>query len=289
MTLHDLDTPCAVVELSALQRNIGAMAQLASGHGKALRPHLKTHKCIEIARMQKDAGAHGVTVAKLGEAEVFAKAGFDDILVANLIVGEAKLDRLRALASLLRIAVGVDSVAVLDGLARASRGVACPIGIAIEVDTGHHRTGVRTIADAARLAERIRSTPALELRGVYTHEGHVYKAEPAAIPDVCEAVVAAIIRVAEAVGTDVVSVGSTPSVEAMATHPSVTELRPGNYVLRDATQMRLGAPMAACALSVIATVIAVPSRTDAFVDAGSKALSGDRDPVYGHGRLRDAP
>lgn len=289
MTLRDLPTPCAVVDADRLEANLDAMARIASASGKRLRPHLKTHKCIEIARMQALRGARGVTVAKLGEAEVFANAGFDDIFVANLIVGSDKLERLAHLVASADVTVGLDSEAVLEGLKRAAAAAPRTIGVYIEVDTGHHRTGVRALSQAGLLAYQCRSVPGLEVRGVYTHEGHVYKAAAYRLQELCQSVASSMRDYAEVCGTDTISVGSTPSASVMAAVPSVTEIRPGNYVFYDATQVRLGASADACALTVMATVIATPTPSDAFVDAGSKALSGDKDPDGKHGYVWDLP
>ncbi len=289
MTLDGLSTPCAVVDLARLEANLRDMADLASTHGKQLRPHIKTHKCIEIARMQRDLGATGITVAKLGEAEVFVEAGFDDALIANLIVGDDKLDRLAALTERAEVTVGVDSDYVLDGLARCASRTARKLGIYIEVDTGHHRTGVRSQDDAARLASRCQEIQGLDLRGVYTHEGHVYRCEPEQIPGACCLVAEMMAQCAGACGVETVSVGSTPGARYMAAMAGVSEIRPGNYVFHDATQVQLGAHLSTCALTVLATVIAAPSPSEAFVDAGSKALSGDRDPTGRYGFSLDRP
>jgi D-serine deaminase-like pyridoxal phosphate-dependent protein len=278
-----------VVVSDVLEANVRAMAALASANGKRLRPHLKTHKCLEIARLQQAHGIHGVTVAKLAEAEVFAQAGFRDIFVANLIVGSDKLERLAKLASIADVTVGLDSEAVLAGLAACARTTPQPIGVYIEVDAGHHRTGVRTTRDVGRLAAACRSCPGLELRGVYTHEGHVYRVPPEDITSACAAVETLMTEAAGHAGVETISVGSTPGARAMASMRSIAELRPGNYVFHDAMQVRMGAPLHSCALMVAATVIATPSDTDAFVDAGSKALSGDRDPDGRYGFLADRP
>lgn len=289
LTLDRLPTPCATVDITVLERNLHAMAALASQGGKRLRPHLKTHKCIEIARRQRELGACAVTVAKLSEAEVFVEAGFEDVLIANLIVGDAKLDRLARLACKARVTVGVDSEAVLDGLMRSAARAPSPIGVYIEVDTGHHRTGVRRHATAARLASRCQAADGLDLRGVYTHEGHLYKSEPERLADTCLQVVDIMAEYARICDVETISVGSTPGARHMCKLADVSEIRPGNYVFHDATQVLLGAPRDACALTVLATVVATPTETDAFIDAGSKALSGDRDPGGRYGFVLDRP
>src|SRR5579872_5109608 len=145
MNLYDLDTPALIVDLDRLERNIARMAAIAAGGGKALRPHTKTHKTPEIARMQVAAGARGLTVAKLGEAEVMADAGFDDIFMANQLVGAPKIERLIALSRRARVTVGVDSPHAVTPLAEAGKRAGIDLPVRIEVDTGLHRAGVRTV------------------------------------------------------------------------------------------------------------------------------------------------
>jgi len=287
--IADLDTPCVLVDLDVLKANIEEMATLSMQAGKRFRPHVKTHKCIEIATMQHDAGADGITVAKASEAEVFAAAGFSDIFIANLIVGQPKLDHIVRLAETCRLTVGLDSVAVAEPIARAAEARGVVIQALIEVDTGHGRTGVRTVEEAVRIATLLRTYGHVSLQGVYTHEGHAYRASREQLPELCRNVVRNLSAMREAAERAygepllAVSVGSTPSTQAMSTIAEVTELRPGNYVFRDATQVRLGSPVERCALTVLTTVIARPSSTEAVLDAGSKALSGDGDCLCGHG------
>lgn len=295
MKIWDLDTPCLLVDYRIMERNVTEMAQCASQAGKGLRPHVKTHKCTEIARLQAKAGACGVTVAKVGEAEVFAASGFSDIFVANLVVGHTKVERLLQLSRSARLAVGIDSVAVLRPLLDATQRARTSLDVLVEVDTGHGRAGVRSPSEALEIARAVSGSPNVKLVGVYTHEGHAYRANPSDVDALARSAVTTLTEVLETIAPycdpppHVVSVGSTPTAAAMCRLDGVTEIRPGNYVFRDATQVRLGSALDTCALTVLTTVIARPSTTEALLDAGTKALSGDRDPRFGYGYVQDDP
>lgn len=295
MTLADLETSSLLVDAARLQANIARMARLAASGGKALRPHVKTHKCPAIARLQLLEGACGITAAKVTEAEKFVPVGANNIFIAHLPVGQRRLERLAALSQRCSLAVAVDSMDVLEPLKDAFCRGRRHARVRIEVDTGHGRTGVRSVEAAADIARRLRGFEWLELEGVFTHEGHVYRLPPDLREQACRDAVAVLLQcrdaAADAYGTElaVVSVGSTPAAAEMARIPEVTELRPGNYVFYDATQVRLGADPAWCALTVMATVVARPSATEAILDAGTKALSGDRDPVFGYGFVLGDP
>ena len=277
------DTPRVVIDRGILQANISRMAGRAAAAGVALRPHVKTHKMPQVARMAAEAGAVGVQVAKLGEAEVMADAGFDDILVAYPIVGEAKLLRLAALARRTQITVSLDSATVAEGISRAmvDHGTSCRL--LVEVDTGLHRIGVQP-SEALALARVIARLPAVELVGVLTHEGHIYTAAGDVAEmermtrEACRTVldVAGQIRAA-GLAAPVVSVGSSGTARFGMAVPGITEVRPGTYVFNDLTQVELGAAresdIAAC---VVATVVSRPAADRAVIDAGTKTLSSDQ-------------
>lgn len=282
ISIYELDTPTLLVDLDRLEANIGDMARAALVGGKVLRPHTKTHKTPEIARMQLAAGAKGITVAKLGEAEVYVEAGFDDIFVANDLVGEAKYARIIALLRRARIVVGMDSLDVARPLAAAIETARERLAVRMEVDTGHGRAGVETTQEACELARFIADAPGLELQGIFTHEGHVYGAADAEDRGKRSRSAAARMReVAEVLrmqGTPVadISMGSTPGAMFLPDEVGITEMRPGVYVFNDRMQVSYGAQPERCALTVLATVVSVRAGGRVVIDAGSKSLASDR-------------
>ena len=295
--LPALDTPALVVDLDALQRNIEAMASVADAAGVRLRPHTKTHKCPEIARIQVEAGAAGITVAKLGEAEVMADAGIDDLLVAYPIVGAAKLARLREVRERARVRVSLDSVAVAEGLGSIAT-VNDPVEVLVEVDTGHHRIGRPPGEPTATLVAEVARVSGVEVVGLISHAGHAYRAAPADLEAVARREAEDLGRTAQAcarAGVEIreISVGSTPTAGAVRGAAVVTEMRPGTYVFQDVQQMRLGvARERDCAATVLATVVARPWEDRFVIDAGSKCLSSDGHdgpPLAGRGVVAGRP
>jgi D-serine deaminase-like pyridoxal phosphate-dependent protein len=241
--------------------------------------------------MQISAGASGLSVAKTGEAEVFASAGFGDLFVAYPVVGADKARRLLAVADRVRLAVGVDSVEGASTLAAVFADARRTLDVLLKVDSGLHRVGVLP-ARAPEVARRLAEVRGLRLRGIFTHAGHSYLRDSAeAVAEVGRdegevmAQVAAALR-RDGLAVEEVSVGSTPTaVHAMGV-AGVTECRPGNYVYHDASQVALGVcETADCALTVLATVVSVPAADRAVLDAGSKTLSTDplRPRPGGHG------
>lgn len=304
MKLLELDSPALLVDVTTLRANIARMQGMADGFGVRLRPHVKTHKCPEIARLQIEAGAAGITVAKVGEAEVMAAAGVEDILIANQVLGSPKLTRLRELAGSARVAILVDSSEGVRQAGAAFRGADRDLDVLIEVDTGKGRCGLRELDEILELADRIADVGGLRLRGVETHEGHVPTG--AESPDQLESRALAagrrLVEVAEALrerGHQVgeLSVGSTPAAPYTAEVGGITEMRPGTYVFNDVNQMALDqAAPGDCALSVLATVISRPTADRAVLDAGSKSLFVEParrafalTDYEGHGYIREAP
>jgi D-serine deaminase-like pyridoxal phosphate-dependent protein len=293
LQLEDLSTPAVVVDLDVLERNISRMATRAREAGVHLRPHAKTHKCPEIGRLQRDAGAWGLSLAKVGEAEVFVKAGFDDLFVAYPVVGVDKGRRLLELSDRARLAVGVDSLEGARTLAEPFRSAGRTLDVMLKVDVGYGRVGVLP-ERAVELALGVAELPGLHLRGVFTHAGHGYLAESKAGVDEIARLEGA--RLVEAAGllraaglpVDEVSVGSTPTAALAMRVAGVSECRPGNYVFHDASQVALGTcSVEDCALSIVATVVSVPAPERAVVDAGSKTLSSDplRPKPGGYGQV----
>jgi D-serine deaminase-like pyridoxal phosphate-dependent protein len=276
-----VETPAVLVDLDVVERNIASMAESARRSGVRLRPHAKTHKVVEIARMQLAAGAAGLSVAKASEAEVFAAAGVDDLFVAYPVVGADKGRRLLALADRVRLAAGVDSEDGARTLAAVFHAAGRRLDVLLKVDVGFHRVGVAP-ERAVEMARRIADLPGLRLRGLYTFAGHAYSAEtPEGVARVGRSEGSILSETARGIrdaGLEIeeVSVGSTPTAPHAMAIPGVTECRPGVYVYNDASQVSLRAcTLEDCAMTVLATVVSVPAPDRAVVDAGSKTLSSD--------------
>lgn len=281
-------TPYLVVDLDVLEANIAAMASAARDNSVSLRPHAKTHKCREIASRQLKAGAAGLTVATVSEAEIFVDAGCTDVFIAYpLWVDRERGARLRSLLERCSLAVGVDSQEAVEAL---GRNTAAPgPEVMIEVDSGHRRTGVAP-DDAGRVAAAALRA-GLRVRGVFTYPGHSYGQgmAGAAAADEARALsqAAQALRAAGA-SAEVLSGGSTPTARLAAS--PVTEIRPGVYVFNDAQQLELGSCSAdKIALTAAATVVS-RSAGRVVLDAGSKVLGADRAGwASGYGRLVDYP
>ncbi|MCX7779909.1 MAG: alanine racemase [Negativicutes bacterium] len=275
----ELDTPALLVDKTIMERNLQNMAEKARRWGVALRPHTKTHRTPEIAKLQVAMGASGITVAKVGEAEVMAAAGLSDIFIANEVYGDAKMVRLRELNRKIRIAVGVDNEEQVVSLSRFFAEEARPIDVLIEIETGEERTGVLDAAAALELAKIIQRSPGVKLRGIFTHEGHTYGA---ANQEACRELfrisqeftldVAKYLR-SRGIDIEVVSIGATPSVMLGDVLPGITEIRPGTYVFMDAAQANAVGSYRDCALTVLSTVISKPTAERVVLDAGGKALT----------------
>lgn len=274
-------TPCVVIDQAVMRRNIGRMQARATAGGKRLRPHGKTHKSPEIAAAQVAAGAVGLCCAKPGEAEVFVEGGVEDIRLAYP-VSPVHADRLLALARRARVSVIVDSLEVAGGWSDAMTQRGATLAVLLKIDVGLHRCGVDPDRqDVRHIVRTLAALPGLDLRGLLSHAGHAYGAASLdEIRDVVAREAALLARIREeaasdGIALDEVSVGSTPSAEASMTAAGVTEVRPGNYVFCDRTQVGLGAAdWADCALTIVASVVS--SGADRLVlDCGSKVLSSD--------------
>jgi D-serine deaminase-like pyridoxal phosphate-dependent protein len=288
-----LETPRIVVDMDRVEANIARLQGEMDARGIALRPHAKTHKSIAIGRKQVAAGARGLTVGTLGEAEVFVGAGLDDLFLAYPIWADGeKAARLRALHDTApRFRIGADSVGGVERLAAAVRGAARPLAILIEVDPGNRRTGVASPEAAVEVARAARAAD-LEVEGVFSHGGHSYQPGAAATAGADE--IRALGAAAEALERDgfevaTISAGSTPTMLTAAAG-RVNEIRAGTYALGDRQQWLLGAiPRDGCSTVVAATVVSVFD--DRLVlDAGAKSLTKDRaDWVEGYGGIVGYP
>jgi D-serine deaminase-like pyridoxal phosphate-dependent protein len=278
-SIYDLPTPALLLDIDVLEDNLSRMAERAKSLGVALRPHIKTHKCIEIGERQRSLGATGVTVSTLYEANVFADHRFDDITWAfPLILG--RIDEVRRLSERVALRVVVDSAdaaATLESTGKAFQ-------VLLEVDCGYHRAGLDPMSrTAVELARHIHDSPTLMFDGILTHSGHAYAArspqELAAVAAQERDVMVAFAEKLRTEGIDVerISIGSTPAVSVVDHLEEITEIRPGNYAFYDYTQVLLGAATPGqCALTVLASVVSSqPGADHCVVDAGALALSKD--------------
>lgn len=299
--IDDLPTPCLLVEQSRLRANLQSMQQKADANGAVLRPHIKTHKSVQLAKMQIADGAPGIAVAKVGEAETFVDAGIDNVRVAYTVIGDDKYERLLQLMDGAAISFCVDTI---EGARRASAFFANEgrtVDILLEVNSGLDRCGVDpTDVRSIDLAREISSLPGLRLMGILTHAGQSYNG-----PHESETPEEALVRVSRhernvmlafAVrlrdarisgvepGRFEISIGSTPTMRHFANSEldgfRITEIRPGNYIFNDAMQVGLAsATLKECALTVLTTVISRHRDRNGheriFVDAGKKVMTSD--------------
>ncbi|MBC9927020.1 MULTISPECIES: alanine racemase [unclassified Leucobacter] len=282
-----ISTPAPIVLIDVVDDNIARMQEFADAHGKDLRPHVKTHKCLEIGRMQLEAGAIGLTAGNLSEAEIFAEDGCADIFLAYpLWAGGAKAERLQRLAQETQLSVGAESIAAIDQLAAAMGELVGLLGVVIEVDCGAGRSGVPPEA-AGALAAHAQSR-GLEPLGVFTYPGHGGRlgAREAAAADQADALRRAVASFAN-VGLEahVVSAASTPTA-AYSTDPVITEIRPGEYVFNDYDNARLGdCETGQIGLFVASTVVSDQGHRHVIIDAGTKALAREGSPERGFGQV----
>jgi len=297
MNYQELPTPALTIDLDIVEGNLQRMAGYCHQHGLGLRPHTKTHKTPEVGRMQMEHGAVGLTVAKVGEAEVMAAAGLDNILIAYPIWGEEKLRRIASLAREHTILLSLDNEATAEGLSRAASAAGATVGVLVEFDVGMRRCGVEPGPDALELARKIEKMPGLNFRGLMTFPGNIWGSEAdreKGAKQVAELVDQTLEPFRKAaMDVAIVSAGSTPSAFLSHKIPGVTEIRPGTYVYNDLNTYYQGAcRLEDCAARVVSTVVstAVPGR--AMIDAGSKSLSSDAlgsGPAKGHGYVVEAP
>ena len=297
MLARELSTPALTVDLDALEKNLNRVAELCRRQGVGLRPHTKTHKTVEVSRLQMAHGAVGLTVAKVGEAEVMAAAGLDDILVAFPIMGEEKLRRLAGLARARRVLIALDSEAAAQELSRAVAAQNASIGVLVEFDTGARRCGLDPGPALVALAKAMEKLPGLKFRGLMSFFGNVWgtpEQRRAEAEHVAERVARGLAAFREErMPVEIVSGGSTPSTEFAHLIPGLTEIRPGTYAYNDLNTYHQGAcSREDCAVRVVTTVVstAVPGR--AIIDAGSKTFSSDllgSGPKSGYGYVVEAP
>ncbi|MDQ2944815.1 MAG: alanine racemase [Acidobacteriota bacterium] len=297
MRIEELETPAIVVDLDLVEKNINSLSQYARQHRLQLRPHTKTHKIPEIAKMQIALGGTGITVAKVGEAEVMAKAGLDDILIHYPVFGDTKVKRLADLARSCKITVAVDSIVTATAISRAAKAAGAIVHLLVEVDVGMHRCGLKTPAEVEDLARAIQDLHNVSFAGITMYPGHIWlppEQQATELKTVAEAIEQILDSLNRAgIQCETVSGGSTPTAYNSHLFEHLTEIRPGTYVFNDRNTVGVGAcSVSQCALRVIVTVVstAVPGRT--IIDGGSKTFSGDRwlsGEKSGFGYVMEAP
>jgi D-serine deaminase-like pyridoxal phosphate-dependent protein len=283
--VEELETPVVTILLDRLEENIRRVQRRIASHGLANRPHIKTHKITEIAKMQLAAGAVGITCQKLGEVETFVAAGLaDDILLTYNIVGPAKTDRLFALArKVRRLTVVADSGVVIRGLSEAAVRHGTDIRLLVECDTGFGRNGVQRPEDAVELARLAGRLPGLAFQGLMVF--------PNTAPNTGAFMQRAVeLFTAAGIPLPVVSGGGTPALRVLGDFPMMTEHRAGTYVYNDVMMVQSGvADWNDCAMHIRATVVSRPTADRAVIDSGSKILTSDQYYVRNYGRIVEYP
>jgi D-serine deaminase-like pyridoxal phosphate-dependent protein len=280
MKLFDIASPAVYADLDIFDRNARAIFESAREHGIGVRPHIKTHKSLFFARRQMKAGAIGITTAKLSEAEIFANAGFDDILLAFPLYGREKWLRYAMLHERIKMTTTVDSFPIAEGLSEACR---CekPMRVLVEIDGGTHRCGIAP--DRVKdLASRIKGLPGIEIVGVFMYNALVYQSrndEQRAVYARAEMeMLSKAVEELESLGIEVetVSGGNSPESRVLGNMRGLTEVRPGNGFFNDVGAVNQGyAAIGDCALRVLATVVSLPLPGRATIDAGTKTFTGD--------------
>jgi len=279
--LEDVETPVPIIDIDIVARNLTRWQARCDKAGFGNRPHIKTHKLVPLTRAQFDLGAAGITVQKLGEAEVMADAGITDMLLTFNIVGRHKLERLAALMKRTDIKVVADNADMLEGLAHAASLAGRELSVLVECDTGAGRNGVQTPEAAVALARNIDTNAGLRYGGLMTYPKAGGRKPMAAFLDAARELAAAA-----GLKTAIVSTGGTPEMWKDDGLEHITEYRAGTYVYNDRMQVAAGsAAHDDCALTILSTVVSTPTPQRAMIDAGSKALTSDQYGLKDYGEV----
>jgi D-serine deaminase-like pyridoxal phosphate-dependent protein len=296
LAVSELATPTLIIDAAAVRRNIDRLARYAAEHALGIRPHAKTHKSRFIAQMQLDAGAIGLTVAKVGEAEQMMEIA-DDLLMAYPAVDRARCERLAKIAQTKTMRVAVDSAAAVEALAAAARAAGSVIGVLVDIDVGLGRTGVANAEASLNLAQIIDKTNGVRLDGIMCYPGHIrvpVDHQPSPLAKVA-------VKLQDAIGlwaqngleSKIISGGSTPTAYQSHLVKAYTEIRPGTYVFNDMNTVRAGyVTLDDCAARLICTVVSDAVSNQVVIDAGSKTLTSDLcipAPESGHGYIIEYP
>lgn len=296
---QQIETPALLIDNQIMQENLRFMQAKADQYQVKLRPHIKTHRMPELAKLQMQLGAAGITVAKVGEGEVMAEHGLNNIFIANEIVGKTKLERIKALQKTARIRIGVDNRYQIDQIEEVFQSAESGLEVLIELEVGENRSGVITDDQLIDLVKYIKTKQKVVLKGIFSHEGHCYKAKDiddclklAAESQQRTVRTAGIIR-SLGVEIDTVSIGSTPSLMQAPLMAGITEIRPGTYIFMDVGQGSALQDFSKCAATVLTTVISKPTEERVVLDAGAKSLtsqnrSGGICATYGYGLVKNS-
>lgn len=298
-TIDQLDTPSLLLNMNRLEENVQRIVDFTTTNEVNYRPHIKTHKSVDLAKMQMEKGAVGITVATVGEAEVMSAGGIDDILIAYPVASVKKLERIEEITSMAKIILTIDSseqaTLINDFFERKN----IQIDAWIKVNSGLNRCGVEP-EETVDLAEHIKQLSALSLQGIFTHAGHSYAATSREkIEQIATEEARAVLRsseLCERAGIHIThrSVGSTPTYQMSGIVDGITEVRPGNAVFFDMVQVGLGvASIEDCALEVLSSVGSI-QKNRVVIDAGSKTLNLDKgahgnESITGHGYIQEYP
>src|SRR5712672_3852191 len=282
---RDYGTPAAVIDMDRVERNIARIQAACDAAGVANRPHIKTHKSPVLAKLQIAAGARGITCQKLGEAEVMAEAGIDDILISYNLIGDEKMARLGALQARADMTVAADNSVVIAGLPQAAAASGRPLAVVVECDTGRKRAGVETPAEAIALAREIAALKGLTFGGFMLYPTETGWAEAQRFYD------EALAGIREhGLDAAIVSTGGTPDLKNVGKLKGGTEHRFGTYIYNDRMQVAAGvATWDDCALHIYSTVVSRAAPERGILDAGSKTLTTDTGGLDGHGLILEHP
>jgi D-serine deaminase-like pyridoxal phosphate-dependent protein len=283
---REYGTPCAVIDMDRVERNIARIQAACDTASVANRPHIKTHKSPLLATMQVAAGAKGITCQKLGEAEVMAEAGIDDILISYNLIGDEKMARLAALQAKANMTVAADNSTVIAGLPQAAASSGRPLSVVVECDTGRKRAGVETPGEAIALAREIAGSKGLKFAGFMLYPTETGWTEAQKFFDEALAGVRA-----HGLDAAMVSTGGSPNLKNLGKLKGATEHRPGTYIYNDRMQVAAGvASWDDCALNIYSTVVSRAGPDRGILDAGSKTLTSDTGGgLEGHGLILEHP
>ncbi|NPV19417.1 D-TA family PLP-dependent enzyme [Bradyrhizobium aeschynomenes] len=282
---REYGTPCAVIDMDKVERNIARIQAQCDAAGVANRPHIKTHKSPALAKLQIEAGAQGITCQKIGEAEIMADAGISNILISYNLIGEEKMARLAALQAKADMTVAADNATVIAGLPQAAKQSGRTLSVVVECDTGRKRAGVETPAEAIQLARQIKASDGLRFAGFMLYPTESGWDEAQRFYDEALAGVRA-----EGLEASIVSTGGSPNLKNLGKLKGATEHRPGTYIYNDRMQVAAGvATWDDCALHIYSTVVSRAAPERGILDAGSKTLTTDTGGLDGHGLILEHP